>query len=332
VSQSAGRAAGFGPRAGFAFSPGHDHKTLIHLGTGVFYDRVPLLTTDFTDNPTRVVTLFDQNGIPLGPPTTFTNVYLQPGTGGTLTPTATRPRSTARNITSSVEVDREIRKNTVFRVSFISSQISDMAVVIPLAGPLGSSSFLGLAKTGVSHYYEIEATINYKLSERDIFSASYIHSYATGDLNVLSDIYVPFEQAVIRPNLSGVLPSSIPDRLVAWGIFALPWKLAVAPIVDFHTGLPYSVIDSSQNYVGTPNSQRFPSFFSLDVKFYREITGRLNIMRHVGGRTARVGVFALNLTNHQNPLDVFNNNASPIFNTFSGFQHRVLGMVIEFRD
>jgi hypothetical protein len=332
VSQSAGRAAAFGPRAGFAFSPGHDHKTLIHLGTGVFYDRVPLLTTDFTDNPTRVITLFDQNGVPLGPPTTFTNVYLQPGPGGTFTPTATRPRSTARNITSSVEVDRELRKNTVFRLSFISSQISNMAVVIPFAGPLGTSSFLGLAKTGVSHYYEIEATINYKLSERDIFSASYIHSYATGDLNVLSDIYVPFEQAVIRPNLSGVLPSSIPDRLVAWGIFALPWKLAVAPIVDFHTGLPYSVIDASQNYVGTPNSQRFPSFFSLDVKFYREITGRLNIMRHVGGRTARIGIYSLNLTNHLNPLDVFNNNTSPQFGQLSGFQHRTLGMVIEFRD
>jgi len=332
VSQSAGRAAAFGPRAGLAFSPGQDHKTLIHLGTGVFYDRVPLLTTDFTDNPTRVITLFDQNGVPLGPPTTLANVYLQQGPGGTFTPTANRPRSTARNITSSAEVDREVRKNTVLRLSFLSSQISSLAVVIPFAGPLGSNSFLGLAKTGVSQYYEFEASVNFKLSERDVFSASYIHTIAHGDLNVLSDIYVPFEQAVIRPNLSGILPSSIPDRLVAWGIFALPWRLEVAPIVDFHTGLPYSVIDGSQNYVGTPNSQRFPSFFSLDVKFYREVTGRLNIMRHVGGRTARIGVFALNLTNHLNPLDVFNNNTSPQFGQLSGFQHRVLGMVIEFKD
>ncbi len=332
VSQSAGRAAAFGPRAGFAFSPGHDHKTLIHIGTGVFYDRVPLLTTDFTDNPTRVVTLFDQNGLPVGPPSILTNVYLQSGSAGAFTPTVNRPKSTARNITSSVEVDRELRRNFVLRLSFLSSQISNLAVVIPFAGPLGTSSFLGLAKTGVSHYYEFEATVNYKLSERDIFSASYIHSYARGDLNVLSDIYVPFEQAVIRPNIGGILPSSIPDRLVAWGIFALPWKLAIAPIVDFHTGLPYSTIDGSQNYVGVPNVQRFPSFFSLDVKFYREITGRLNILRHVGGRTARIGVFSLNLTNHSNPLDVFNNNTSPQFGRLSGFQHRVIGMVIEFKD
>jgi hypothetical protein len=332
VSQSAGRPIAFGPRAGFAFSLGQGHKTLIHLGTGIFYDRVPLLTTDFTDNPTRVVTLFDQNGVPLGPPTVLTNVYLQSGPGGVFAPTTNRPKDTSRNITSNVELDRELRRNTVFRVSFLSSQISDLAVVVPFAGPLGSTSYLGLANNGASHYYEVEATVNYKLNEKDIFSASYIHSFATGDLNTISDIYVPFEQAVIRPNLRGVLPSSIPDRLVAWGIFALPWNLVIAPVVDFHTGLPYSVIDSTQNYVGIPNSQRFPSFFSLDVKFYKEITGRLNIVRGFAGQTARIGIFALNVTNHLNPLDVFNNNTSPMFGQFSGFQHMVIGMVIEFRN
>jgi len=332
VSQSAGRPIAFGPRVGIAFSPGQNHKTLIHLGSGIFYDRVPLLTTDFTDNPTRVITLFDQNGVPLGPPTVLTNVYLQPGPGGIFTPTANRPKETARNITSSAEVDRELTRNAVFRVSFLASQISNIAVVIPFEGPVGSSSYLGLAKNGASRYYELEAAFNYKLSERDVFSVSYIHTYARGDLNTIADIYVPFEQAVIRPNLVGTLPSSIPDRVVAWGIFALPWRLAVAPVVDIHTGLPYSVVDSLQNYVGAPNSQRFPSFFSLDVKFYREISGRLNFLRGVAGHTARIGFFALNLTNHLNPLDVFNNDTSPIFGTLSGFQHRVFGMVIEFRD
>ena len=74
------------------------------------------LTTDFTDNPTRVVTLFGPTGLALGPPTVFTNTYLAPGPGGTLAPTATRPNTSARNITSSAEVDREITHNTVLRM------------------------------------------------------------------------------------------------------------------------------------------------------------------------------------------------------------------------
>jgi hypothetical protein len=332
VSQSAGRNAGFGPRAGLAFSPGHDHKTLIHLGSGIFYDRVPLLTTDFTDNPTRVVTFFGPTGLPLGPGSTFTNVYLNPGSGGTFTPTMNRPNTSARNLTSSVEVDRDLARNTVLRLSFLSSQIKDYAVLIPIPGSLGGSSFLGLANTGSSHYYELEATINYKLTDRDILSASYIHSYAHGDLNALSSIYVPFEQAIIRPNVSGILPANIPDRLVAWGIFSLPWKLKVAPVVDYHTGLPYSVIDSLQNYVGTPDSQRFPTFFSLDVKLYREFKVHWKVQKFEETRTVRLGVYSLNLTNHANPLDVFNNNTSPLFGQFDGFQHRIYALVVEFKQ
>jgi hypothetical protein len=332
VSQSAGRAAGFGPRAGLAFSPGHNHKTLIHLGSGIFYDRVPLLTTDFTDNPTRVVTLFGPTGLPLGPATTFTNVYLTQGPGGTLVPTMTRPNTSARNLTSSAEVDRDLGRNTVVRLSFLSSQIQDYAVVIPIQGALGGNSFLGLANTGSSHYYELEATVNYKLSERHVLSASYIHSYGHGDLNAVSSIFVPFEQAIIRPNVTGILPANIPDRLVAWGIFSLPWKLKIAPVVDYHTGLPYSVIDTLQNYVGVPDSQRFPNFFSLDVKFYREFKVHWKIQKFEETRTIRLGVYALNLSNHPNPLDVFNNNTSPIFGQFDGFQHRLYGLVVEFKQ
>jgi len=332
VSQSAGRNAGFGPRAGLAFSPGHDHKTLIHLGSGIFFDRVPLLTADFTDNPTRVVTFFGPTSLPLGPASTFTNVYLNPGPGGTFVPTMNRPNTSARNLTSSAEVDRDLGRNTVLRLSFLSSQIKDYAVLIPIPGSLGGNSFLGLANTGSSHYYELEATVNYKLTDRDILSASYIHSYAHGDLNALSSIYVPFEQAIIRPNVSGILPANIPDRLVAWGIFSLPWKLKVAPVVDYHTGLPYSVIDSLQNYVGTPNSQRFPTFFSLDVKLYREFKVHWKVQRFEETRTVRLGVYSLNLTNHANPLDVFNNNTSPIFGTFDGFQHRIYALVVEFKQ
>lgn len=332
VSQSAGRNAGFGPRAGLAFSPGHDHKTLIHMGTGVFYDRVPLLTTDFTDNPTRVVTSFGPTGLPLGPPSTFTNAYLAPGPGGTLAPVTNRPDTSARNLTSSVEVDRDLGRSTVLRLSFLSSQIKDYAVVIPIPGSLGGNSILGLANTGSSHYYEFEATINYKLRDKDVLSASYIHSYAHGDLNALSSIYVPFEQAIIRPNVSGILPANIPDRLVAWGIFSLPWKLKIAPIVDYHTGLPYSVVDSLQNYVGIPNSQRFPVFFSLDVKLYTEFKMHVKLPYGSENRTIRLGVYSLNVTNHPNPLDVFNNNTSPLFGQFDGRQRRIYSVVVEFKQ
>ena len=50
----------------------------------------------------------------------------------------------------------------------------------------------------------------------------------------------------------------------------MPWEITVSPVVDVHSGLPYSEVDTFQNYVGTPNAERFPTFFSLDLKVYRE--------------------------------------------------------------
>jgi outer membrane receptor protein involved in Fe transport len=61
-SQSIGRSAAFAPRAGLAYSPGEDRKTIIRAGAGLFFDRVPLMAADFLDNPTRVANFYDETG------------------------------------------------------------------------------------------------------------------------------------------------------------------------------------------------------------------------------------------------------------------------------
>jgi hypothetical protein len=89
-------------------------------------------------------------------------------------------------------------------------------------------------------------------------------------LNNLSNVFIPFQEPVIRPNVYGILPYDVPHRVVAWGIFSMPKQIKFSPIVDLHSGQPYSNIDTLQNYVGTPNGQRFGTFFTLDVKVYRQ--------------------------------------------------------------
>jgi hypothetical protein len=163
---------------------------------------------------------------------------------------------------------------------------------------------------------------------------SYIHSRARGDLNALSEVFGPFEQPAIRPNATGNFAADIPNRVVSWGAFPLPGNWTLSPVVDVHSGLPYSQVDTLQNYVGSPNNQRFPGFFSLDLKIYREFkigslpfTGFLK--NGMKDRKVRFGLYSINLTNHSNPLDVYNNVASPYFGHFVGFQHRLNGFVID---
>ena len=73
---------------------------------------------------------------------------------------------------------------------------------------------------------------------------SYSWSRARGDLNTLSDTFIPFQIPVIRPNVYGVQPSDIPNRLLAWGYVHLPfWSLVFSPVFDMHSGFAYSNFD-----------------------------------------------------------------------------------------
>jgi hypothetical protein len=328
-SQSIGRAAAFAPRAGLVYAPGENSKTIIRAGAGLFYDRFPILAADFLENPTRAASFYGESGSLLQPPEVFQNSYVAREPDGAFAPVGRRFDTTPRNFTANFEVDRDLGHGVVVRASYLYSQTQNLDFVTPVSGAPGGTSLLGLANSGGSHYHEFEATLRYRPRERSEFSLSYVRSAARGDLNTVSDIYVPLEQPVIRPDFSGILAQSVPNRVVGWGTFALPWKLTLSPVADVHSGLPYSDVDALQNYAGTPNGQRFPEFFSLDVRVYREFQLHLPVLGTLKNRRFRFGAYAINLTNHLNPLEIYNNVASPDFGHFTGFQHRVDGLVID---
>jgi hypothetical protein len=58
-------------------------------------------------------------------------------------------------------------------------------------------------------------------------------------------------------------------------------------------GFPYSQLNELQRYVGMPNCSRFPDFFSLDARVWRDfkVTSKGSI---------RLSVSSFNLTNHFN--------------------------------
>ena len=331
-SQSLGRSAAVGPHLGIAYSPRRSGRTVIRAGAGTVYGHVPLLGASFLDNPTRVISFFDPSGAMIGEPISLQNVYLYSDGGSGPRISSQIPRTSPRTFTWSVEVEREIRRNVSLKVSYLESQTRNLFVVNPLLGAAGSNSMLALADTGSARYRRVEATLHARPFEHGDLNVSYVWSRSRGDLNTLADTFMPFEQPVIRPNESGVLPSDVPNRLVTWGLFELPLKLTLSPVVDVRTGLPYSNVDVLQNYVGVPNSLRFPTYFSLDARIYREFPLRLPFMERSPKRKIRFGVYTINLTNRQNPHDVFSNAASPLFGQFAGFQHRIDGLVIDLVD
>jgi len=327
-SQSLGRHAAFAPRIGFAYAPGSG-KTVFRASAAEIYSHVPLLAADFTDNQERVLSFFDPSGTLIGQPELLENAYLLSGSPAVPPGTRIDPGTSPRTFSWEGEFEREVHKNLSFRVSYLESHTNDLFVIDAILNPDGGNGLLALRDTGVSHYRQAQATAHYHPGQRVDLTVSYTWSHATGDLNTLSDTLVPFAAPVIRPDASGILPSDVPQRVLATGLFRLPRKFVFSPVVDIHSGLPFSKVDVLQDFVGIPDSSRFPRYFSMDARLYREFGLHIPLLNRSKNRKIRIGVYSTDVTNQRNPHDVYNNVTSPIFGEFAGFQKRVNGLVLD---
>jgi len=324
--QSLGGASNLAPRLGVAYSPGKNEKTVFRGGVGRFYGHVPLLAGTFPNNPTRQVSFFDDAGNPEGVPIAYLNAYGDLGSAGRPVRLTGFPHVSPYNWSWSLEADRELHPRVTLRLSYILSRAYDQFTVNPLA-ELASGPTLLLSAHGASVYKEFESTVHIRLAATSEWNISYVYSRARGDLNSFEQIYVPFEMPLIRPNAYSNLPADVPHRIIAWGRFKTHiWGIEAGPLIDYHSGFPYSPVDVLNNYVGAPNTQRFPRFLSLDTKLSKEFRLPLPIIKkHV----MRGALTIFNLTNHANPRDVYYNVTSPYFGHFVGDQHRFIDTALD---
>jgi len=148
--------------------------------------------------------------------------------------------------------------------------------------------------------------------KRGTLNASYVRSKAFGNLNDFNQYFGNYATAVINPDERGRLSFDAPDRFLAWGQWNAPLKFTVLPVLDVHTGFPYSRMDQARDFVGARNSERFPRFTSLDLQVTRPVSF------HFGGERlkTRIGFSVFNLLNRFNPRDVQSITESDRFGTF----------------
>ncbi|MGH9679243.1 MAG: hypothetical protein ACRD4Y_04775 [Candidatus Acidiferrales bacterium] len=324
TTQSTSRPFAFAPRGGLAYSlPGG--KIVLRAGAGLIYGHVPLMTSDLAGYQTRTVTF--SSGPFANQPIPFVNTYLPAGMNSA---GAVDPGNSPRTLTWNVEVESEVRRNLSVRLSYYETHTTDLFIVNPILPAPGTNltGTMAMQNTGTSDYQQAQISGRYRVGEWAELDLSYAWSQARGDLNTLSDTYLPFEAPVLRPNQYGIQSSDIPNRVLAWGFLRIPWKIYVTPVADIHSGFPYSNIDILQNYVGAPNTLRFPIYFSLDAKIYRDFAVHLPFGDRSKTTTIRLGVSSLDATNRYNPHDVFNNIYSPLHGVFAGFQRRFTEFLI----
>jgi len=296
------------PRAGFILALTKDGKTILKGGAGFFYDRVPLDVPAFPDLPSRTASTLNPLGEVLSS-TEYSNV---------ISSGLRNPRSEVWNL----EVDRRVTSDFLVRVAYQQRNTVHEFFLDPIAyGPTGN---LSLSDRGSDFYKEFQITGRCRVHHSTL-NASYVRSRAYGDLNDFNQFFGNDPQAVIEPNQRGRLNFDAPNRILAWGEIAAPWKLTFAPVIDTHTGFPYSTINQYRDFVGPRNELQLPRFVSTDLQIWREL--RLPKEKH-----ARVGFGVFNVFNHPNYRDVQNDVDSYRFGEFfNGISREFHGkFVLEF--
>lgn len=289
------------PRAAFALVLTNDNRTLLRGGLGLFYDKVPLNVGTFPQLQQRTVTHFDLLGMPLLPSLTYVNSL----------PTLRNPYSIAWN----VELDREITPSLLLRLGYLQREDRDKYIVEQFDNIAGVPTVL-LEPRGRSRYREFQIVANYRFRETSFLNLSYVHSESAGDLNVFEDYFGNYQDPLIRPNQRARLSQDVPDRFLVWGEIKLLYGIWYAPILDLHSGFPFSALDEEQNYVGARNQAgRLPVFATFDSQVWKDF--RVKVKGKI--RTLRVGLRVFNVLDHFNPRDVQENvdafNAGGLYNS-----------------
>jgi hypothetical protein len=302
------------PRAGFAWSPFANERTVVRFGWGEFYDHIPLDVYAFSRYPARTITNYAPDGSIVGMPLVFENV-IGSVTGpksffirGEQVAGAFSPRGTTYNAQIEHTVSRMLR----LRAVYLDNRSVGLVSVEPQLS--GTTNEILLNGDGSSHYRQLELSAKVTWKADGQLMLSYVHSRDRGTLSDFDNFIGNFPTPVIRPITYSNLPGDLPNRFLAWGrVNPHVWGLTVMPIVEYRNGFPYAAYDSGQNYVGIPYSgqTRFRNFFSADARLVKDF--KVNPKY-----TLRLSLAGFNLTNHFNPLLVHSNIADPRYGTFFG--------------
>jgi hypothetical protein len=299
------------PRAGLAWTPFGSQSTVVRGGFGIFFDRVPLSVFAFNHYPEQVITTYGANGAIIDGPRVFANITDQ--AEGDRFPFIVAGKKTGNfspySATWNVEVEHLISNRIKVRANYLQNNSSGVVIVTPKV--VQGQDALVLGGGGKSRYHQIELTTRVTLKDDQSLFFSYVRSRAQGDLNEFNNYLGNFPFPVVRTNQISNLSADLPNRFLAWGLIRLPWKVRIAPLIEYRNGFPYQVIDVTQNYVGTANTTRYPNFYSLDARFSKDI-------KLSDKYTLRFSLRGLNLTNHFNPLNIHSNIDDPRFGVFFG--------------
>ncbi len=295
------RRASLAPRLATTVMLGSDGRTKLTGGFGLYYDAtsIDLLVRGLSAD--RFDLFYDLTGQNLVRPPVETTLRADP-----------RALRVPRFVNWSVELQRRLPAAVYLQLQFIQRRGKNGWTYVNPGAPAGEpfSGDFRLSDDRRDRYDALEIIARKTIKEQFLVFASYARSAARSN----AVLNFTLDSPLFSAQMGGPLPWDAPNRLNTWGYLPFFRKLSVAYWLDWRDGFPFALVNENQQLVGTPGSQRFPPYFSLNLHLERRL-------RLLGFEWALRGGFN-NITNHQNPMVVNNNVDSPDFLTFTASSGR----------
>ncbi len=265
-------------RLGFRYALDPGNRTVVKGGYGSFVGTLPLSAATFGSYPQRFDRSYDGDG------NVLRNYNWIPTVGRLLLP---------RALTAVIGVERAIGAALDLQAVFTRRETSRIATVhVP-----DSSGPITLDSSGGGTYQEIQVSARRRFEHDQQLFVSYVRSTSIGELNEYSTLFQSMDFPLLQPGGIARTANDARHRVLMWGTFNLPRRIVISPVTELRSGFPYSSLTMRYRYDGAPYSHDFPVFMATDMVIYKTVTAY--------GRTADVGIQLFNLTNHNNPRDVY---------------------------
>jgi hypothetical protein len=283
----------FAPRASVSFLPTAARTTKLFALWGIYYPELNLgLLGQSLDQ--RRIDRFYTNGVPDAPPQTEEFV-------GVL------PKLRAPHYESyKTGIEQQLGRSTFIGSSLTWRYQLDGLAYRKIAAAKNLDQ-LSLLNDRRDTYRALEVSLRHDFgSAAEVFGSytrSHTYSNQLFDFDLASQTY--------SYQLKGPLDYDAPNRVVTWAwVPVVHRKFILSYLLEYRTGFPFTIVDKDYNFVGLPNSSRFPDFLRVN-------TGLEKVL-DFHGRAIGMRFAVVNMTNHRNPIAVDNNVDSPTFMHFDG--------------
>jgi len=286
----------FSPRLAGTYVLDSEGNTKLSAGTGIVYDATNLLLLARPLAGQRTDTFYDSSGNPTGSVLT---------TFSANTHTLQEPRY----LNWSLGLEQKLPDSIYLKAEFLQRNGSH-GLVYNTANGLPGGDFI-LENTREDRYHSFEVNLRRAFLHRYSVFGSYTRSSSRS--NQVLDFSV--DNPILSPQAAGPYLWDAPNRFLSWGLlpfFKLPiiHELDIAYSLEGRSGFPFNVTNNQAQLVRSPGSNRFPTYFSLNLFVEKRF--------HIFGRYWALRGGFENITDHANPAVVNAELSPPQFSNFEG--------------